>query len=439
MNVPELELAAEPRTTPRRWSQRIANHRLLRDRVPPRYRPTLYLETLYNAGTGGLVSLFFLSMVVVKTVLGGEEQHLTVLASLFGGSSLLSPAVSWLGRRFSMRSVVAYPNFLAAVMLLTVGLPFMDAWTFTLVVGGVFVLRVFPRVGEMNMYRLIYPATHRSAAVGWLKAVSAISGLVVILLGYWWFGLFPQYFWVIYVFSGIVLFGSGIAYLRIPVSRRNLSSLEDQLPAHRAFMEGVRIFFRDRRFLTYQIGFGIGGTANQLALVFTADVLKDDLHASDWVVGLVVAVLPALLMTLSAPAWGRLLDRINPMTGRAIFNGLQCLAFAFYAYGGTTRQIWPFVTGAVLSSVSNGGGIINWLTGSLYFAPADQVPLYNAIHAALTGLRGLIAPALGLYLFSDAGLGLGSNVFWVASSLSLLGALVMLPQGLNEPIAAERK
>ena len=156
------------------------------------------------------------------------------------------------------------------------------------------------------------------------------------------------------------------------------------------------------------------------------------------IVGLVFAVVPAFLMMASAPFWGRFLDRKNPMIGRCVFNTFQAVAYAFHAYGGLTLQIWPFVIGAALHAIGNGGGTINWLTGSLYFAPADRVSLYNAIHVGLTGLRGLIAPLCGWYLLSSSGMNLGAGLFAIASAISVLGALVMLYQGLTDPGPREK-
>ncbi len=87
--------------------------------------------------------------------------------------------------------------------------------------------------------------------------------------------------------------------------------------------------------------------------------------------------------------------------------------------------------------MSNGGGAINWLTGSLYFAKSEHVSLYNGIHVFLTGVRGFIGPPLALLLFVEIeqignltvyGAGIGAWVFLVSAVLSALGAIVMFTQ-----------
>ena len=240
-------------------------------------------------------------------------------------------------------------------------------------------------------------------------------------------------FWA-YWAVGIALGLSALSYARIPVRRKDdFADATAALP-HRAFMAGWRVFLADRRFVLYQLGFWFAGFANHMSYAYVAESLKEDVHASDWTVFWIMAVIPALLMSGSAPVWGRLLDRINPMSGRALFNAIQCVAYAFHCYGGLSRQAWPFVVGSIIHAIGNGGGTINWLTGSLYFAKQQHVSLYNSIHVGLTGVRGLLAPILGVLLYGSTltlgpvqipGLGLGPILFALSAGLSLCGTLFM--------------
>jgi len=442
------------------FGDRFVRMPVVRNRVPARVRPTLYFETLYNVGAGAFVAFMLLSPVVLKTVIGGTGAHLALLQAMLGGSSLLSPLVSYLGRRLPMRTLVVAPNYLVCGLLIATALPLGGPLAFTLIIGMAFIVRVFPRVAEMNMYRVNYPPTCRGAAVGWVKAIAAISGLFITLLGYWWISFLPDSYYAVYCLVGAVLFGSAFCYSRIPISRRSIFTADSKELPHHAFVNGLKVFLADRRFVLYQFGFALAGFANHMAIVFIAQVLADDvlgqnalaavmpapivaLLTETWglekqtvvtlIVGLVCAALPMLLMMTSSLFWGRFLDRTNPMYGRAIFNTFQCVAYACHAYGGLTLQVWPFVVGASLHAIGNGGGTINWLTGSLYFARHENVSLYNAIHVGLTGVRGMIAPAIGFYLYSASGMGLGSGIFWIASTLSLLGGIVVLVQGMTDP------
>jgi len=408
------------------------------DRVPARCRPALFFETFYNIGSGAFLALFGLSLAALKSddifTPGGTKEHLMFVAAMFGGSSLLSPLVGYLGKRVPMRLLIIIPNLLTAILLLATGV-LNSATFFALMVGGAFVIRVFPRVGEMNMFRILYPATHRGAAVGWVKAVAGFAGLTATVLGTLWFLWQPaRYYWACWA-VGVALALSALAYARIPVKKKN--AFEDTRAAapHRAFWNGCRAFLADRRFVLYQIGFWFAGFANHMSHAYVAESLKEDAGASDRAVFWIVALVPALLMCASAPIWGRFLDRVTPMAGRALFNSLQCVAYGFHCFGGMSGQLWPFAIGATIQATANGGGTINWLTGSLYFARTEQVSLYNSIHVGLTGMRGLIGPLVGVLIYGTAvqlgplrvaGLGLGPRLFGVSSLLSLVGAVFMI-------------
>jgi len=422
----------------RKWLQNLPLLRQSLDRVPARCRPALFYETFYNLGSGSFLALFGLSLAALKSdeifSPSGSKEHLMFVAAMFGGSSLLSPLVSYIGKKVPMRLLIIYPNLLTAVLLLATGV-FSTATFFALIVGFAFVIRVFPRVGEMNMFRVLYPPTHRGAAVGWIKAVAGSAGLVVTVLGTFWFLWQPSHYAWVYCAIGVALALSAFSYARIPVRRKNEFDDTQAAAPHRAFVVGVRAFLSDRRFVLYQVGFWFAGFANHMSHAYVAESLKEDVGASTWTVFWVVALLPALLMSASAPIWGRFLDRVNPMSGRALFNSIQCVAYGFHCYGGISRQVWPFVVGAMIHAIANGGGTINWLTGSLYFAKQDQVSLYNSIHVALTGLRGMIAPMIGVWIYGSvlnlgplqiSGLGLGPTLFGISAGLSLCGALFMI-------------
>ncbi|MEO1999549.1 MAG: MFS transporter [Planctomycetaceae bacterium] len=404
-------------------------------KFPARCRPALYFETLSNIGTGGYMTVFPISLVVLESLLAADLWYQMLLAMMFFGSNLLSPLVAYSGQRVPMRLLVIVPNILVAALLLFTLVPRSGPLLFTLLVGGSFVVRVFPRVAEMNMFRVLYPASHRSMAIGWTKAISAFSGLTITLLSWWWFAYRPDLYAWLYCLIAVQLCAAAWFYSRIPVQRHSIFLNPDPISPMRAFVAGSRVIFSDRRFLTYQMGFAAAGIANHMGLYLVPKILNEDVEVSATRVAFIVAVLPTALVIVSSPLWGRFLDSRTPMFGRGLFNTMQVAAFVLYGLGGLWSEFWPFVIGATLHAFSNGGGAINWLTGSMYFARRDQVSLYNGIHVFMTGLRGLIGPPLALFLFVGEqrinsfhfeGCDLGPFVFFVCASLSALGCLTML-------------
>jgi hypothetical protein len=396
----------------------------------------LYFDLLSNIGNGVHLVLFPIALVVLETLLDGEVWHQALLASFFFGSCLFGLLVTRLGNTIPMRIMVIVPNSIIAVLLCGTLGSWVDADWFTFLIGATFMLRVFQQVAEMNMFRVLYPDSHRSQVVGVLRAVAAISGLAVTITSWWWFGLWPAYYAVLFCIMGAMLLSSAWFYARVPIPA-DASYEREQEPLWLSFKTGCKVFFADKAFVRFQIGFALAGIANHIGLFLIPRVMRQEAGAADSTVRFVAAVMPVLLLLMTAPIWGRLLDRKTPMFARGIFNVLQIFAFAFYCYGGLSQQVWPFVVGAAVHSLSNGGGTINWLTGSLYFAKQEHVSLYNGIHVFLTGFRGFIGPPLAMFLFiatdkigafSIEGLGMGPWVFCVSAVLSAMGATMMFWQ-----------
>ena len=78
-----------------------------------------------------------------------------------------------------------------------------------------------------------------------------------------------------------------------------------------------------------------------------------------------------------------------------------------------------FACFAVLRGLCFAGGSIAWNLGHLHFARADDAEAYMGIHVSLTGLRGLVMPAVGMVLWVTVGWWV-----WVASAAFSVLALV---------------
>jgi MFS family permease len=422
-------VSSEPPTQPNRIRRALT-------RFPEDCREALYFDLLSNIGNGVHLVLFPIALVVLETLLDGEVWHQAVLASFFFGSCLFGLLVTRLGNTIPMRIMVIVPNSIIAVLLCGTLGSWVDATWFTILIGITFMLRVFQQVAEMNMFRVLYPDSHRSQVVGVLRAVSAISGLTVTITSWWWFGLWPAYYAVLFCIMGSMLLSSAWFYAKVPIPK-DASYERDQEPLWQSFKTGWRVFFADKSFVRFQVGFAMAGIANHIGLFLIPKVMRQEAGASDSTVRFVAAVMPVLLLVMTAPIWGRLLDRKTPMFARGVFNVLQIVAFIFYGYGGLSLQVWPFIVGGAVHALSNGGGTINWLTGSLYFAKPEHVSLYNGIHVFLTGFRGFIGPPLAMFLFIATdkigdmeieGLGMGARVFYVSAVLSAMGAVMMFWQ-----------
>ncbi|GIT29655.1 MAG: hypothetical protein Ct9H300mP1_17010 [Planctomycetaceae bacterium] len=416
------------------------------ERFPEASRRPLLCESAYNVGNGAYYSLNLLVPVVLETILNGTVLHLAVFWSVAHGRACSVRSSDSPPGFVPMKLLVFVPNIVTVTCLLGVTFnptTFDNATWFTIVMAAAFVFRVFPRTGEMNMYRVLYPTTHRGAAVGILKAIMAVAALLITAAGYLWFNYQESLYWVLFLAGAALLLAGSLFYGAIPVRPDDSMAVTGSGSSLVAFARGLKVFFTDRRFLLYQIGFSFAGTANHMVFWMVPNLCTKYLGLGDEGTRFISALMPALLVTFSAPFWGRYLDPGQPDDRSCHVQRAARDRVRVFAVGGLTGMVWLVVIAALLHGVSAGGSAVNWLTGSLHFAGRDRVSLYNAIHVGLTGLRGFVAPLVGVVLYESGALGhgdltvtglsLGPHTFWVASGLSFLGAVTMFWQGVPTP------
>ena len=391
--------------------------------VPYRSRPAFLYESLYSIGRGCFIALWPFSWVVLKTELGGELWHLAAIGSLWGLAGLVAPVWARLGRRVGLRRVVVWPNVAAGFSLVAVA--FVSGPTsFVLLMVTAFLTGAPTRLTEMGLYRVLYPASHRSLAVGFMKGIGVVSGSAATLAGTWLIGDYDSSHGIIYALVGILMMASAWFYGKIPIPRSAQVLTRRSGTPRARFSQVLDALSANPRFLRYQRAFFFAGFGNFMSMALVAEVMREGIDAPVWALGAVVAIFPFILQPISAPFWGRYLDRVSPMRARAVFSSLMVTTYSFYCYGGVTLQLWPFLTGSLLQGITTSGNHINWTTGNLYFARSEHVSLYNNFHMASTGVRALIAPLVGAWLFSW--MQLGPWVFAISAMLAAVGGFLML-------------
>jgi len=203
-------------------------------------------------------------------------------------------------------------------------------------------------------------------------------------------------------------------------------------PGH-VMSQMIGVLREDRSFRQYCIAQSLTGIANLMTVsIIVALVTRELDFADDWAFWMstsLIVALPNLAMLGSIERWGRLFDRLGVLRMRVanVICWSISLTFAMMAalvlenrgtYGGFYLPLATllFVLRAMFQGVGLGGGQIAWNLGHLHFARRDQAELYMGIHVSLTGLRGLIAPLGGIWLWHL----IGWPVWLIAIAFSLV-------------------
>jgi hypothetical protein len=143
-----------------------------------------------------------------------------------------------------------------------------------------------------------------------------------------------------------------------------------------------------------------------------------------WQIAVTTAA-PVLVIPLAVPPWAAFLDRVHVVAYRAVHGWVLVTGATLLVAGILVPAAWLLVPGAILMGVSMAAGSLGWTLGHNDFAPRGQETHYMALHVTLTGIRGLLAPPLGVaayHLIERFARGYGVWTLLLPLGLVVLGA-----------------
>jgi hypothetical protein len=168
-----------------------------------------------------------------------------------------------------------------------------------------------------------------------------------------------------------------------PFSLGMLSSILRQDPAYREYMLWMGIFGAGNLMLTAQ-----------LVLLFS-----EQLHLTSAVQIGLLAVTPLITQPLFLPWWARLFDGSHIVRYRARQGWALVLATAVLCLGVLSRSLPVLWCGSVLLGAAQAGANLGWNLGHNDFASLGRSQHYMGVHVTLTGLRGGVAPPVGVLAY----------------------------------------
>jgi len=131
--------------------------------------------------------------------------------------------------------------------------------------------------------------------------------------------------------------------------------------------------------------------------------------------------------------WGRLFDRVGVLRFRVVNVACWAVSLALGAVatlaivhldwigpGMFPMIVLLFAVRGLFNGLGLGGGALAWNIGHLHFARPDEAEVYMGIHVSLTGIRGLFAPLVGIWLWNAIGW-----MAWLVALVLCLGGLVI--------------
>ncbi|MFN8443342.1 MAG: MFS transporter [Caldilineaceae bacterium] len=374
-----------------------------------------------EVATTMIYGIFYASVLtftpVVLRRLGASADMLAVYNSLLFLGSLLTTFSVILMRRRRTRTVLLLFWFVARSLFLLCAIFTGAEWLIVLsalywLLEG-FVIPAYSRVMQKLYSDAVRGKVMSTVRMGQVSAILVITPLAGWALDLWGHQVLFPLASLIGVFSVLVF-----SYIRLE---------EGVLPPRqtKTISDLLQIVKQDRRFDLHLLAFALLGMGTMLASPFYPIVQVDRLHLSYSQVGLLGLVESSLWLT-SYLFWGRILDRF----GGVYVLELVCLASMFipasYIFASTP---WLLIPAFIARGIVAAGFDLGRINAGIQLAHNGQFIEYAAIQSTVVGIRGLLAPMLGLAFLH---LGVPYNGVF-AISVGLMGAGWLLYRWMDVP------
>jgi hypothetical protein len=186
------------------------------------------------------------------------------------------------------------------------------------------------------------------------------------------------------------------------------------------------ILAEDPHFREFMFWMGLFGAGNLMLIAQMVVVLTEQLHLSSGVQIALLSVVPLATLPLFMPWWARLFDGAHVVVYRArqgwalvIATIIMCLA----TFTGWLPMLW---VGAIMLGAAYAGANLGWNLGHNDFASIGRAQHYMGVHVTLTGVRGAIAPPLGILFYEgleSLRAGAGRYALLLPLALTVIGAM----------------
>lgn len=356
----------------------------------------------------------FILLIVVRWFQGGPfEKSLIPAANPIG--FLIAPLAIFLDRRFRSgpsRALSALYGGAALALLLASVVP-VEGYFIALCVLAM-VMHASGTTFVTSLYSANIPATIRGRSFAQFNLIRIATSIVFASGAGWMLSGRLHLYPVLMAVFALALAGSAWLVKLLP---KVVVQYEQ-----RSLLGCFAYLKTDRLLLDTSVAWMLLGFGNLMMVPLRVEYLANQrygLNLSEAQIAILISTLPNLARLIGTPIWGRIFDTVNFFSLRMILNiSFLVGTLAFFASG----SMWVLMLSAVLIGFTTAGGDIAWSLWVTKFAPPERVSDYMAVHTFFTGIRGLIAPAVGFYMLEFVSM---RALSWFSALLMALSVFVL--------------
>ncbi len=400
--------------------------------LSPQERSTAILLLVSALFNGVILSLGQTQDIIARKALAAKDWQLMLMTMLWPVANFFS---IWWGRVFE-NSCHKHRYFLLAgligrlAMIYAIWLVTMNEYL--LLLGMLFASNSVIIPGQNNIYQKNIGSKRRARVFGLTLSLGMTVSVIVTFIAGRMLDLREESFRWILAFTGVCGFLSAAALSLIRIQEPVIKKSCERLSWKQILLEPVsgtlRLLKENKDFAAFERSFSIYGMGFIMMQPIIPIYLVDKLHLSYTVNFLAKGIVSQLGMLLLSPVIGKYHDRMHPYRfmagafGLLMFFPLLVVASSV-AQGSLTLPVILIFTAYAVFGLAMAAVNITWNMGSIYFAGDENASIYQSVHVTMTGIRGLIAPVLGIVLYKMVSL---TMVFVVAAGFFLSASLISL-------------
>ena len=373
---------------------------------------------LFASATGGVLEAGFSTFVLLLAIraYGASEYEKAILAGSMSAGLLMAPVGLSLMRatRRPVNSIACgLMVFTGICLLLVFASESLTAYVAGLACAQIAIAQQYTL--RIHVHATNYPAAERGRRLSWIFIFLGLSCMA----SSYGFGWFLDHWWEYrsWVFCAMALSAivGAFALALIPVGRLSEDS-------NSGLLASFRLVRGDKLFAMILLGWMLLGLGWLTTLPLRIEYLgsKEGLDLTNREIALLTIVIPSLAKILSLRWFGGLFDRSSFVPFRIILNCFLISSVLLFFHA---EDFYTLCLASVLTGIAFGGSSIAWSLWVTRIAPPGKETAYMSAHVALTGVRGMVAPFLGYYLFMLVGF---KQTAWISAGFLVLSTACFL-------------
>ncbi len=388
------------------------------DESRTREKKAFRIDSLRQAADGfyqPLIESVFL-IVAINFFNAGDFWKGLISASNFIGFLLSAPLTGALNRSGIPRSrILSFMTALAGIALLAgIFAPngALFAVAVTLSSAAIHIRQPF----FTDLYGEVYPPDDRAKRISLgLRLLLVVSIAMGLAYGKLLEESLENWRWI-FAFVVCIILGMSLGLRKLPQQTETIRK--------ERWWQALAIPFRNPVFVYVQVAWMIIGFGNLWTLPLRAIYLAEaerGLGLSPAIVALILVVIPAVLKLAFNPLWARLYHRMSFPALRMSINFFFMTSIPLYFI---SDKLPVIILAAVLYGIGLSGSPFIWQLWVTRLAKPSDTRIYQTAHAFLAGIRGVVAPFIGLAVLQGLNF---QTMGFISGGLSLVATVMMLP------------